>query len=105
MGKSRQIVHVMVKKNRVYLVLFNWDQLFDRCHPAVIEFLIKPDDDPNTKGAEIDAQDQQNLTALHVAVFAKCLQSVKLLVEKGSDVSLQVGTKQFGKLSIVTKSI
>lgn len=56
----------------------------------MLAFLIKPDDDPNTKGADIDAQDKNKWTALHVAADAKSLQTVKLLVENGSDVNLQV---------------
>lgn len=61
-----------------------------RCHPKVLAFLIKPDDDPKTKGADLNAKDEKNLTALQIAVRAGCLQSLKLLIENGSDVNSQV---------------
>lgn len=42
------------------------------------------------KGADLNAKDKKNLTALQIAVRAGCLQSVKLLIENGSDINSQV---------------
>lgn len=56
----------------------------------MLEFLVKPDDDPRTRGADLNAKDKKSLTALQIAVRAGCLKSVKLLIENGSDVNSQV---------------